>query len=145
MCYWNFQLMLVTRLGVYRKTQSCYGSIVSPILFYKIRKSCYSWINVICWGVSVSTGQGSLAHLYRLAKLAAGAKFSNSVVSYGQRPNNYESITTCACHLCGVMRCYEPLDSSTYFHRSSKKVWWVRLYVMVHYELIVFHQSSRVA
>jgi hypothetical protein len=30
--------------------------------------------------------------MYRLAKLAAGAKFSNSVVSYGQRPNNYESI-----------------------------------------------------
>ena len=60
-----------------------------------------------------STRQRSLAHLYRLAKLAAGAKFSNSVVSYGQRPNDYESITTCACHYAGVMRCYKPLDSST--------------------------------
>lgn len=50
------------------------------------------------------THRGSLAHLYRLAKLAAGTKFSNSVLSYGQRPNDYESITTCACHyavLCG--------------------------------------------
>jgi len=27
-------------------------------------------------------------------KLAAGAKFSHSVVSYGERPNNYESITS---------------------------------------------------
>ena len=49
---------------------------------------------------------GSLAHLYRLAKLAAGAKFSHSVVSYGDRPNDYESITTCACLyavLCGAV------------------------------------------
>ena len=27
--------------------------------------------------------------------------------------------------LVRVMRCYEPLDSSTCFYRSSKKIWWV--------------------
>lgn len=56
--------------------------------------------------MSVSTRQGSLAHYYWLVKLAAGAKFSHSVVSYGDRPNDYESITTCAYHyavLCGAM------------------------------------------
>jgi hypothetical protein len=36
------------------------------------------------------------------AKLAAGARFADSVVSYGDRPNDFESVSKCASCAWGV-------------------------------------------
>ena len=65
---------------------------------------------------SVSVAPGLTKIMYIVAKLKAKVRFANYVISYGNRPNDYSSITSCTPQLY-----FELLPSNVFCYASDLK------------------------
>jgi len=81
----------------FRRTPFSYGNILFQTLFSKRHRLFFSWTKLIFSKVLTPSATDS-KYLFNScpAKLHAGIRFGHYVISYGERPNDYQSTSGCA-------------------------------------------------